>query len=152
MEKVKATVILMMFTLTFFLLLTPVSADWDVEVNATSAPSSLLASVKDYGEMVFGPELWNGWVLLTFGAGRGSYPFGYSIIGDELTHHWWNGSTGTFDFTASNEPDFNDVVAYLTNGENDFIWLYTWCDGYGGGSGTSEEWWELETQTLWGLT
>ena len=153
MEKVKATVTLMMFTLTFFLLMTPAAA-WDMEANSTSLPSSLLASVKDYGESIFGPKLWNGWVLLTFGVGSSwawSYPSEGSIIGDELTHHWWNGSKGSYDFTASNEPDFNDVVAYLTNGENDYIWLYHWCDGYGGGQGTSEEWWGIGDPDLAGF-
>lgn len=155
LEKVKATVILLMFTLTFWLLLTPVSADWDVELDATSVPSSLLASVKDYGHSIFGPEQWNEWMLLTFGVGSSwawSYPSEGSIIGDELTHHWWNGSTGTFDYTASNEPDFNDVVAYLTNGKNDFIWFYTWFDGYlGAGHGTYEEWWGIGDPDLVGF-
>lgn len=93
--------------------------------------------------------------MLTFGVGSSwawSYPYEGSIIGDELTHHWWNGSTGTFDFTASNEPDFNDVVAYLTNSENDFIWLYTWWDGdLGGGKGTYEEWWGIGDPDLAGF-
>jgi len=112
-----------------------------------TASDILLATLPDYGEMMFGPAKWSGAAIFTLS--QSDY-LSAPKIGDELTDHWYSGTTGSFDFTDENEPDFNDVTKALTNGEDDIVWLHIWCNGYGGGQGTRESVWKIGNPDLFG--
>lgn len=58
--------------------------------------------------------------------------------------YWQDGSSGSFDFTPDNSPEFLDLVYVLTNGFDDEISLLTYNDFYGGSGGI---WFE----SLWGF-
>ena len=71
-------------------------------------------------------------------------------IGETMYHP--DGGAGTFDFNASNEPDFPAFVAFLTNGYDDFMELREWLGPYGGGGamGQNESRWLLTRPDLAG--
>jgi hypothetical protein len=60
------------------------------------------------------------------------------IIGQTI--QWTDGETGFHDFNSLNEPNFNNVAAFLTNGENDWLSL-SWRAGVGGTKWDKEAAW-----------
>jgi len=112
-----------------------------------TASEILLATIPFCGELIFGPAEWSGAAVFTLSR----FPSRFAPkIGDELTDHWYSGTTGSFDFTAENEPDFNDVTRALTNGEDDIVWLSIWCNGYEGGQSMRESVWKIGNPDLFG--
>ncbi len=75
--------------------------------------------------------------------------YGY-VIGDGPVFH--NGETGVTDFTAANEPDFDQVVAKFTDGVNEGIMAgWDYFDGGGGPAGGGfaygDESWAFQTDS-----
>jgi hypothetical protein len=91
---------------------------------------TLLASISNYtaeGWCSVGGD----WIKIAFTTGNETQG---PTIGEQLVFH--TGDTGSYDFTADVDPDFDAVCEYLTNGINDDIWLKEWwggCSGAGGG-------------------
>lgn len=142
------TRVVLAFTLALISLLIHVGIGPAAKAAEVPESSYVLASLRNNSSSAFGPAQWNDYVILTFSIGAGldwSYPREGSIIGDELVSRWSNGTTGAFEFNESNEPDFKNVTNYLTNGNNDFIWLHS-----SGGSGTSEKGWGIGNPDLAG--
>jgi hypothetical protein len=73
-------------------------------------------------------------------------------IGDGLTHV--DGSSGVYDFTSLNDPDFENVVSILTNNQNDMIYLSSDAPERGGGTliGDYENSWGIGNPDLAGYS
>jgi hypothetical protein len=58
--------------------------------------------------------------------------------------YWADGSSGSYDFSEANSPEFVDFVQLVTNGLDDEISLLTWNDFYGGSG-------HMGTESAWGF-
>jgi hypothetical protein len=67
----------------------------------------------------------------------GVLPFQQREIGRGIL--WDDGDFGTVDFRSSTDPGFDALVAGLTNGVDDYLFVLTPWPGYGGGGGGGRE-------------
>lgn len=104
-----------------------------VKTSAT-IQATLLASIHDSGEGAWSVGNFSA-LVLSFAVNPDSPQ--EREIGDALNLS--DGDTGSYDFDRLNEPDFSDMVRYLTNSQNDEVGIYRFFAGGGGGGRRSSE-------------